>query len=83
MAAMTGNSQIQTHIFIENELQRKVRKYLDSRQQYNERKLRGLFISKGYAKIIHIGNYERDFHMNSFARFENKNSLQQKAGGCF
>lgn len=44
----------------------KVRKELDGRQQLNIIKLKGSLISRGYTEIIHILDYDDEFHINSF-----------------
>lgn len=44
----------------------KVRKELDSQQQFNIIKLKGNLISRGYTEIIHILDQDDEFHINSF-----------------
>lgn len=44
----------------------RVRKELNSQQQLNIIKLKGLLISKGYTEIIHILDQDEEFYINSF-----------------
>ena len=51
---------------MEKEIQLKVRKDLDAREQHRILKLKGSLISKGYTEIIHILDQDEDFHINIF-----------------
>lgn len=63
---------------MDKELRLKVRKDLDSRQQYTVIKLKGSLISKGYTEIIHILDHDDEFHINTFEINSGKlNEVQQ------
>jgi len=50
---------------------------LSSRQRLSIIKLKGSLISHGYTQIIHIDDFDDDFHINSFeTTAENKNEVQ-------
>ena len=51
---------------MEKEIQLKVRKDLDAREQHTILKLKGSLISKGYTEIIHILDQDEQFHINTF-----------------
>lgn len=56
----------------------KIRKELDAHQQQNTIKLKGNLISKGYTEIIHILDYDDEFHINSFEiTYETKIEVQE------
>lgn len=47
-------------------IQIKVRKDLNPREQKGVIKLKGSLISRGYTQIIHIGDQDDEFHINTF-----------------
>lgn len=51
---------------MEKAIKLKIRKELNSKQQLSIIKLKGSLISNGYTQIIHIDDYDDDFHINSF-----------------
>ncbi|MDR6764378.1 hypothetical protein J2Y38_004611 [Flavobacterium sp. 2755] len=63
---------------MEKAIQLKVRKDLDPHQQLTVIKLKGILISKGYTEIIHIMDFDEDFHINTFeTATEKRNEVQQ------
>lgn len=62
---------------MEKAIKLKIRKELNSQQQFNIIKLKGRLISNGYTQIIHIDDYDDDFHINSFETpAESRNEVQ-------
>ncbi|MEN2416305.1 hypothetical protein [Flavobacterium mesophilum] len=43
-----------------------IRKELDGHQQLNVIRLKGSLISNGYTEIIHINDFDDEFHINTF-----------------
>lgn len=63
---------------MEKTIHLKVRKELDSHEQFNIIKLKGNLISKGYTEIIHILDQDDQFHINTFETpSETKNEVQE------
>ncbi len=62
---------------MEKAIKLQIRKELNSQQQFNIIKLKGSLISNGYTQIIHIDDYDDDFHINSFeTTAENRKVVQ-------
>lgn len=63
---------------MEKTIQLKVRKDLDPRRQLTVIKLKGSLITKGYTQIIHIGDQDDEFHINTFETSPGqRNEVQQ------
>lgn len=61
---------------MEKAIKLQIRKELNSQQQLSVLKLKGSLISKGYTEIIHIDDYNDDFHLNSFeTAIEDRNKV--------
>ncbi|MEL1255235.1 hypothetical protein AAEO57_15710 [Flavobacterium sp. DGU38] len=62
---------------MEKAIKLQIRKELNGQQQLNVIKLKGSLISNGYTEIIHINDYDDEFHMNSFeTSVENRTEVQ-------
>ncbi|WP_163410280.1 hypothetical protein [Flavobacterium ajazii] len=62
---------------MEKAIKLQIRKELNGQQQLNVIKLKGSLISNGYTEIIHINDYDDEFHMNSFeTSVENRVEVQ-------
>lgn len=61
---------------MEKAIKLQIRKELNSQQQLSVLKLKGSLISKSYTEIIHIDDYNDDFHLNSFeTAIEDRNKV--------
>lgn len=62
---------------MEKAIKMQIRKDLNGQQQLNVIRLKGSLISNGYTEIIHINDYDDEFHMNSFeTSVENRGKVQ-------
>lgn len=62
---------------MEKAIKMQIRKELNGQQQLNVIKLKGSLISNGYTEIIHINDYDDEFHVNSFeTSVENRAEVQ-------
>lgn len=62
---------------MEKAIKLQIRKELNGQQQLNVIRLKGSLISNGYTEIIHINDYDDEFHMNSFeTSVENRTEVQ-------
>lgn len=62
---------------MEKAIKMQIRKELNGQQQLNVIRLKGSLISNGYTEIIHINDYDDEFHMNSFeTSVENRGKVQ-------
>jgi len=68
---------------MEKEIQLKVRKDLDAREQHTILRLKGSLISKGYTEIIHIKDQDDDFHINTFETSNGKRTEVQQYISAF